>query len=71
MGRTYGWQLFGAGLGMALGGLIPGLVFDLSGSYNIAIVISCLSSLIGAFMVIILPATSRALINWTANWEQT
>ena len=71
MGRTYGWQLFGAGLGMALGGIIPGLVFDLSNSYDIAILISCVSSLIGAFIVIILPKTSKELIDWNLSLEQT
>ncbi len=71
MGRTYGWQLFGAGLGMALGGIIPGLVFDLSNSYDIAIIISCISSLIGAFIVIILPKTNKELINWNESLEQT
>ena len=71
MGRTYGWQLFGAGLGMALGGIIPGLVFDLSNSYDIAIIISCVSSLIGAFIVIILPKTSKELIDWNLSLEQT
>ncbi len=71
MGRTYGWQLFGAGLGMALGGIIPGLVFDLSNSYDIAIIISCISSLIGAFIIIILPKTNKELINWNESLEQT
>ena len=56
---------------MALGGIIPGLVFDLSNSYDIAILISCVSSLIGAFIVIILPKTSKELIDWNLSLEQT
>ena len=40
MGTTYGWQLFGAGIGMAIGGFVPGILFDYLGNYNFAIWIS-------------------------------
>ena len=52
MGTTYGWQLFGAGIGMAIGGFVPGILFDYSGNYNFAIWISSISSLWGAVIVL-------------------
>ena len=39
MGTIYGWQILGAGIGMAIGGMIPGVIFDRYGNYNIAIYI--------------------------------
>ena len=62
MGSTYGWQLLGAGLGMALGGLLPGLVFDLTGVYTWAIILSAVFSLAGAVAILLLENTKRQLI---------
>ena len=62
MGSTYGWQLLGAGLGMALGGLLPGLVFDITGGYNWAIGLSAVFSLVGALAIVFLEPTRRQLI---------
>lgn len=62
MGATYGWQLLGAGLGMALGGLLPGLVFDLTGVYTWAIILSAVFSLAGAVAILLLENTKRQLI---------
>ena len=65
MGTTYGWQLLGAGLGMALGGVIPGMVFDITGGYTWAIVLSALFSLAGAVAILLLENTKKQLIpNW-------
>jgi MFS transporter, OFA family, oxalate/formate antiporter len=65
MGTTYGWQLLGAGLGMALGGVIPGMVFDITGGYTWAIILSALFSLAGAVAILLLENTKRQLIpNW-------
>ena len=65
MGATYGWQLLGAGLGMALGGLLPGLVFDITGVYTWAIILSAVFSLAGAVAILLLENTRRQLIpNW-------
>lgn len=62
MGSTFGWQLLGAGLGMALGGLLPGLVFDITGGYAWAIGLSAAFSLVGALAIIFLEPTRRQLI---------
>lgn len=62
MGSTYGWQLLGAGLGMALGGLLPGLVFDITGGYAWAIGLSAAFSLLGAVAIVLLEPTHRQLI---------
>jgi MFS family permease len=65
MGTTYGWQLLGAGLGMALGGVIPGMVFDITGGYTWAIILSALFSLAGAVAILLLENTKKQLIpNW-------
>lgn len=67
MGPTYGWQLLGAGLGMALGGAMPGIVFDITGSYAWAIWLSAAFSLTGAFSIVLLEPTKRLLI---PDWEK-
>jgi MFS family permease len=67
MGPTYGWQLLGAGLGMALGGVLPGLVFDITGGYALAIWLSAGFSLFGALSIVLLEPTRRLLI---PRWEE-
>jgi MFS family permease len=62
MGTTYGWQLLGAGLGMALGGVIPGMVFDITGGYSWAIALSGAFSLAGAAAILLLENTRKQLI---------
>ncbi|MDP6667440.1 MAG: MFS transporter [Dehalococcoidia bacterium] len=62
MGTTYGWQILGAGLGMALGGYLPGLVFDITGGYSWAIGLSAGFSLAGAVAIVLLETTRRQLI---------
>ena len=62
IGTTYGWQLLGAGLGMALGGAIPGLVFDITGTYAWAIGLSAAFSLAGAVGIALLEPTRHQLI---------
>jgi MFS family permease len=62
MGPTYGWQLLGAGLGMALGGALPGMVFDITGAYTWAIVLAAAFSLAGAVIILVLEPTRRPLI---------
>jgi MFS family permease len=65
MGTTYGWQLLGAGLGMALGGVLPGMVFDITGGYAWAIGLSGAFSLVGALSIVLLESTRKQLIpNW-------
>ena len=67
MGTTYGWQLFGAGIGMAIGGFVPGILFDYLGNYNFAIWISSISSLWGAVIVLMLRKTDKLIVQYSPN----
>ncbi|MGB1749687.1 MAG: MFS transporter [Dehalococcoidia bacterium] len=70
IGTTYGWQLLGAGLGMALGGAIPGLVFDITGTYAWAVGLSASFSLAGAVGIVLLEPTRHQLIPAWPELEQ-
>jgi len=61
MDTTYGWQILAASLGMALGGFIPGLVFEVTGGYEIAIWISAFFSIFGAIVILTLDTTKKTL----------
>ena len=65
-GAPYGFQMFGASLGMALGGWIGGEIFDITGTYDIALMISVAASLAGMASIILLEPTDRLLI---PDWE--
>ena len=65
---VYGFQILGAGLGMALGGLIGSVIYDLRGSYDIAWLISIAASIGGMVCILFLEPTSRMLI---PNWEDS
>ena len=65
---VYGFQSMGAGLGMALGGLLVGIIFDTFGSYDIAWIISIAASMAGVLVILTLESTSRMLI---PNWEES
>tara|TARA_B110000438_G_scaffold160633_1_gene153879 strand:- start:2784 stop:4076 length:1293 start_codon:yes stop_codon:yes gene_type:complete len=61
MDTTYGWQILAASFGMALGGFIPGLVFDVTGGYEYAIWISAFFSILGALVILTLETTKKIL----------
>ena len=64
-GSPYGFQMLGAGLGMALGGWIGGVVFDISGGYGWAFVISIVASLAGMVSIMLLePADELIIPDW-------
>ena len=65
---VFGFQSMGAGLGMALGGLIGSLVYDIFGSYNVAWLISIAASMGGVIGILLLEPTSRVLI---PDWEES
>ena len=68
VGSAHGVQMLGAGLGMAVGGWIGGPIYDLTGSYDWAIVISIVASLMGAGSILLLERTDRLLIpDWEAS----
>ena len=65
---VFGFQHMGAGFGMALGGLIGGVIYDRFGSLDIAWLISMGASFGGAVCILMLESTSRPLI---PNWEES
>ena len=67
-GAIYGWQNIGNGLGMGLGPVIGGLLWDITGDYAAAVGMSFVFSLVGLSSVLLLPSTARRLL---ANWEES
>jgi MFS family permease len=67
IGTVYGWQMLGNGFGMALGPLAGGFLWDLTGDFASAVVLSAVLSLAGLVSVLLLPPTSRRL---TPDWER-
>ena len=67
IGTTYGWQMMGAGLGMATGSLAGGWLRDWTGSFDATMGLSLALSLVGVFSIIILPTTRRHQL---PDWEQ-
>ena len=61
-GSPYGFQMLGAGLGMALGGWIGGAIFDITQGYGIALAISVAASLVGMVSIMFLENTDKLLI---------
>ena len=52
---------------MALGAALAGVTYDLTGSYNTAIVLSAIFSLLGAVSILVLEPTKRLLI---PDWDE-
>ena len=67
MGTTYGWQMMGAGIGMATGVAIGGVLHDLTGGFNATITVSLVLSLVGVASILVLPNTSRHQL---PHWEE-
>ncbi len=67
-GTTYGWQTLGGGIGMALGPLLGGYLWDVTGGYNAAVFLSFGLSLVGVISIAALPGTSHHLI---PRWEES
>ena len=68
IGTTFGWQMMGAGIGMAAGVGIGGPLQELTGSWIPTIAVSFTLSLVGAGSVLVLPTTSRRQI---PQWEES
>jgi MFS family permease len=66
LGRSFGWQMSGAMLGMASGGWIGGVLFGFFGDYSLTIVLSVAASLAGAALIMSMDRTDRMLI---LGWE--
>ena len=66
LGRSFGWQLSGAMLGMATGGWIGGVLFGFFGDYVLTIALSVATSFAGAALIMSLDRTNQVLI---LDWE--
>ena len=67
IGTTYGWQMMGAGTGMAAGSLAGGWLRDWTGSFDATMGLSLALSLIGVLSIVLLPSTRRRQL---PDWEQ-
>ena len=61
-GTPYGWQMFGASLGMGLGGWVGGYLFDVTGEYTWTIIVSAATSLGGMVSILFLADPRYELI---------
>ncbi len=66
IGTTYGWQMMGAGIGMAAGAIIGGILRNLTGNFDVTILASLTLSGIGVAAIYLLPNTSHHLL---PHWE--
>jgi MFS family permease len=66
-GTMYGWQMLGAGIGMASGAFLGGVLRDLTGDYTLALVCSFVLSLMGTLSILVLPSTAQRQL---PEWEQ-
>ena len=67
VGTAYGWQMFGAGFGMALGGWIGGWLFDITDAYTLTILVSAATSLGGMASILALANPQNHLI---PDWDR-
>jgi MFS family permease len=66
-GTVYGWQMLGAGVGMASGAFLGGVLRDLTGDYTLSLVCSFVLSLMGTTAILLLPSTGLRQI---PTWEE-
>ena len=66
IGTTYGWQMMGAGVGMAAGSLMGGALRDLTNNFDATMGLSLVLSLIGVFSIGVLPNTHQQQL---PDWE--
>ena len=66
IGPTYGYQMMGAGVGMAAGALIGGQLRDFTGNFDATMALSLGLSLVGVISIMLLPTTKKELL---PDWE--
>ena len=64
--RTYGWQMMGAGTGMASGAMIGGFLRDVTGDFDATLIVSMAFSFMGVISIILLPSTKKEQV---PDWE--
>ena len=67
IGTTYGWQMMGAGVGMAAGSLAGGWLRDWTGNFDATMALSLVLSIVGVISIVVLPTTKRHQI---PDWER-
>ena len=67
IGTTYGFQMMGAGAGMACGAGLGALLLALTGGYTATVALSFIMSLIGVVAIMFLPTTHHHQL---PDWEQ-
>ena len=63
VGRIYGYQMFGAGLGMGAGGWAGGAIFDWTGEYTIGIVVAAVTGFLALAMIPPVKPPSKKLLD--------
>ena len=66
IGTAFGWQMMGAGIGMAAGVAVGGILRDITGTWNPTVAVSLVLSLVGVASILVLPTTSRHQL---PHWE--
>ena len=66
IGTTYGYQMMGAGVGMAAGALMGGQLRDITGNFDATMGLSLALSMVGGISIMLLPTTKKELL---PNWE--
>ena len=66
-GTAYGWQMMGAGLGMALGPVAAGALRDITGAYIWPLWLSFGLSVLAVVAIVFLPSTKRLQL---PHWEE-
>jgi hypothetical protein len=66
-GTVFGWQMLGAGFGMASGSFLGGILRDVTGDYTLALLCSFTLSLMGTTAILVLPSTAQRQI---PEWEK-
>jgi MFS family permease len=65
VGTTYGWQMAGAGIGMAIGPVMAGYLRDFTGDYTWSLLLAFALSVVGVVCILGLPDTRiRQLPKW-------
>ena len=67
IGTTYGWQMMGAGVGMATGSLVGGWLRDWTGNFDATMGLSLAMSVVGVVSIVLLPTTRRHQL---PDWEE-
>ena len=67
IGTTYGWQMMGAGIGMAAGSLVGGWLRDWTGNFDATMGLSLVLSIVGVISIVLLPTTRQHQL---PDWEQ-